>query len=89
MRTGQLATSVLANMADNTSLDPDCVGQRYWYIFLMSSLFTFFGGLLIIFAWRVSTYLTFSVFCNSIRRRVKFYYIYTKLKDYNKVHILR
>lgn len=56
-------------MVDNTSLDPDCVGQRYWYIFLMSSLFTFFGGLIIIFAWRLSSYITLSFFCNAFRSR--------------------
>ena len=38
---------------DNTSLDPACAGQRYWYVFLMSSLVTFFGGLFVIAFWRL------------------------------------
>jgi hypothetical protein len=44
------------SVLDNSSLDPDCVGQRYWYVFLMSSLFTCFGGLIIIYFWRLITY---------------------------------
>lgn len=34
--------------ASNTSLDPQCHGQRMWTTFLFSSLFTLFGGWLII-----------------------------------------
>ena len=45
--------------SENIGLDQDCLGQRYWYAFLMSSLITFFGGLLIIILWRVITYCCF------------------------------
>jgi hypothetical protein len=38
---------------DNTSLDPQCAGRRYWYAFLMSSLITFFGGVFVISIWRI------------------------------------
>lgn len=41
---------------ENMGLDSDCLGQRYWYAFLMSSLITFFGGLFIIICWRLFTY---------------------------------
>jgi hypothetical protein len=45
---------------DNSSLDPSCVGQRYWYAFFISSLITFFGGLFIIIFWRLISYFVFS-----------------------------
>lgn len=41
---------------DNSSLDQQCVGQRYWYAFFISSLLTFFGGLFIICFWRLTSY---------------------------------
>ena len=40
---------------DDTSLDLSCSGQRYWYVFFVSSLLTFFGGIFIIFCWRFLT----------------------------------
>ena len=30
-----------------------CAGQRYWYVFFISSLLTFFGGLCAIICWRI------------------------------------
>ena len=50
-----------------TSLDPECAGQRYWYAFLMSSLITFFGGIAIIYFWRLFRY----VFFGNLSRRIK------------------
>ena len=44
---------------ENHNLDVDCMGQRYWYAFLLSSLITFFGGLTIIIIWRFLTYICF------------------------------
>ena len=52
---------------DNTSLDPKCAGKRLWYVFLISSLITLFGGLFIIFFWRFLRYL----FCGFIGPRLK------------------
>jgi hypothetical protein len=49
-------------LLENSSLDMECGGQRYWYVFLMSSLVTFFGGLLIIFTWRVIRFLAHADF---------------------------
>jgi hypothetical protein len=43
---------------ENTSLDIECGGLRYWYVFLLSSLITFFGGLIIIFLWRGLRFIT-------------------------------
>ena len=51
--------------SENIGLDQDCLGQRYWYAFLMSSLITFFGGLFIIILWRTITY-----FCSGNGRRL-------------------
>lgn len=42
----------LAHM-DLHDLDSKCAGQRYWYVFLISSLLTFFGGLCAIIGWRI------------------------------------
>lgn len=58
---------------ENTSLDPACVGQRYWYAFLMSSLVTFFGGLFIISCWRFFNYLFFGNLSRKIRENVNQY----------------
>lgn len=44
---------------DNTSLDPQCAGRRYWYAFLMSSLITFFGGIFFISIWRIFKFIFF------------------------------
>jgi hypothetical protein len=52
---------------DYTSLDPECGGQRYWYAFLMSSLITFFGGILLIYFWRMFRLLFFS----NLRQKLK------------------
>ncbi|RNA42805.1 calcium-activated potassium channel slowpoke-like [Brachionus plicatilis] len=62
---GQTSTSL-----DNSNLDPECIGRRYWYVFLMSSLITFFGGLLIIFVWRFLTFLFVGKFFKKIRKRI-------------------
>lgn len=69
--TSSAADPYLANMADSTSLDPDCVGQRYWYVFLISSLFTFFGGLIVIYLWRFFTFVVFTYFGNKFKTRVR------------------
>jgi hypothetical protein len=61
---------------ENTSLDPKCAGQRYWYVFLMSSLITFFGGLLIIYILRVIRYLIYGPIGKYIKKKVK---IFTKI----------
>jgi hypothetical protein len=55
---------------ENTSLDPKCAGQRYWYVFLMSSLITFFGGLLIICILRVIHYFIYGPIEKYIKRKV-------------------
>ncbi|CAF0827923.1 unnamed protein product [Brachionus calyciflorus] len=74
---GQTSTSL-----DNTSLDPECIGRRYWYVFLMSSLITFFGGLLIIFFWRFMTFLLYGQFFKKIRKRV------FKFKNIDQINLL-
>jgi hypothetical protein len=56
---------------ENSSLDPQCVGQRYWYAFFISSLVTFFGGLFIICFWRLLSYLIFSKLAKKFKEYVK------------------
>ena len=53
-----------------TSLDPSCAGQRYWYAFLMSSLVTFFGGIFIIYVWRLLRFMFFGDMGKKIRAMV-------------------
>ena len=52
---------------DNTSLDPQCAGRRYWYAFLMSSLITFFSGIFFISCWRILKYIFFGNFCAKLK----------------------
>ena len=58
---------------DNTSLDPDCVGQRYWYVFFISSLLTLFGGIFVIFIWRVLAYICYGKLLQRFRKAVSFF----------------
>lgn len=58
---------------DNSSLDPDCVGQRYWYVFLMSSLLTCFGGLIIIYIWRITTYVFYNYWSKRVKANVSYH----------------
>lgn len=55
---------------DNNSLDLECIGKRYWYVFLMSSLITFFGGLLMIFVWRFLTFLFYEIVVKKLSKNV-------------------
>lgn len=57
---------------DNTSLDPNCVGQRYWYVFFISSLLTFFGGIFVIFVWRLLSYLCYGNLIRRFRKAVSY-----------------
>ena len=52
---------------DNTSLDPQCAGRRYWYAFLMSSLITFFGGIFFISTWRIMKFIFYRKLCGYIK----------------------
>ncbi len=61
----------LKKKIDNSSLDPSCVGQRYWYAFFISSLITFFGGLFIIIFWRLISYFVFSKIGRKFKESVK------------------
>ena len=63
---GQTSSFGLAN----TSLDPECAGTTYWYIFLMSSLFTFFGGLFIILFWRSVKFMFRADFAANLIKKV-------------------
>jgi hypothetical protein len=66
---GQTYTFGLAN----TSLDPECAGTTYWYIFLLSSLLTFFGGLFIIVLWRCIKYFFHANFTVNIKNKVRIF----------------
>ncbi len=55
---------------DDTSLDLSCSGQRYWYVFFVSSLLTFFGGIFIIFCWRFLTFVCYGNIWQACKKSV-------------------
>ena len=55
---------------DDTSLDLSCAGQRYWYVFFVSSLLTFFGGIFIIFCWRLLSFVCYGNLWQACKRSV-------------------
>ena len=65
---------------DYTSLDPNCVGERYWHTFFISSLITFLGGLILILFWRFIYYILFGKF----RRKFKQKFVNLKKNSYRK-----
>ncbi|KAL5284917.1 KCNMA1 family protein [Megaselia abdita] len=47
------AESVSEETTDSTLFDDDCLKIRRWWCFLLSSIFTFLAGLLIVLVWRL------------------------------------
>lgn len=42
---------------DPNIIDPDCLKVRKWWCFLLSSIFTFLAGLLVVLLWRAFAFL--------------------------------
>lgn len=47
------AESVSEETTDSTLFDDDCLKIRRWWCFLLSSIFTFLAGLLVVLVWRL------------------------------------
>jgi hypothetical protein len=61
---------------ENTSLDPDCAGKRFWYVFVMASLIIFFGGLFIICLWNFFAYIFNKLFGDKLTEYVMFFFMF-------------